>query len=137
MQLALPSYTLEKIPFFGVEKSKHLQLLQYSFYYSSVKAFLLYTLYTVTLYLVASYNNSKNNLIFKILKKLSLYVPVQQSTKMKSSLFFSQYSLPNSLALPGKMRAPIEGFFLPYRLDRNKHRGGIAVYIREDNPSKF
>ena len=28
----------------------------------------------------------------------------------------------------------IEGFCLPYRLDRNKHGGGVLVYIREDIP---
>ena len=31
----------------------------------------------------------------------------------------------------------IEGFCLPYRLDRNKHGGGVLVYIREDIPSKI
>ena len=30
----------------------------------------------------------------------------------------------------------IEGFCLPYRLNRNKHGGGALVYIREDIPSK-
>ena len=31
----------------------------------------------------------------------------------------------------------IEGFCLPYRLDRNKHGGEVLVYIREDIPSKI
>ena len=30
----------------------------------------------------------------------------------------------------------IEGFATPYRLDRNKHGGGILIYVREDIPSK-
>ena len=30
----------------------------------------------------------------------------------------------------------IEGFCKPYRMDRNKHGGGILIYIREDIPSK-
>ena len=30
----------------------------------------------------------------------------------------------------------IEGFSIPFRLDRNKHGGGILIYIREDIPSK-
>ena len=31
----------------------------------------------------------------------------------------------------------IEGFCLPYRLNRNKHGRGVLVYIREDIPSKI
>ena len=31
----------------------------------------------------------------------------------------------------------IEGFFLSYRLDRNKHGGGVLAYIREDILSKI
>ena len=31
----------------------------------------------------------------------------------------------------------IEGFCLPYRLDRNKNGGGVLVYIRENIPSKI
>ena len=31
----------------------------------------------------------------------------------------------------------IKGFCLPYRLNRNKHGGGVLVYIREDIPSKI
>ena len=31
----------------------------------------------------------------------------------------------------------IEGFCRPYRLNRNKHGGGVLVYIREDIPSKI
>ena len=31
----------------------------------------------------------------------------------------------------------IEGFCLPYRLERNKHGGGVLVYIRGDIPSKI
>ena len=31
----------------------------------------------------------------------------------------------------------IQGFTDPYRLDRNKHGGGIILYIREDIPSKL
>ena len=31
----------------------------------------------------------------------------------------------------------IEGFCLPYRLNRNKHGRGVSVYIREDIPSKI
>ena len=30
----------------------------------------------------------------------------------------------------------IEGFSVPYRLDRNRHGGGILIYVREDIPSK-
>ena len=30
----------------------------------------------------------------------------------------------------------IEGFSEPYRLDRNRHGGGILIYVREDIPSK-
>ena len=30
----------------------------------------------------------------------------------------------------------IEGFCLPFRLDRNIHGGGILIYVREDIPSK-
>ena len=30
----------------------------------------------------------------------------------------------------------IEGFFLPFWLDRNIYRGGILIYVREEIPSK-
>ncbi len=30
----------------------------------------------------------------------------------------------------------IEGFSTPYRLDRNRHGGGVMIYVREDIPSK-
>ena len=30
----------------------------------------------------------------------------------------------------------IDGFSAPYRLDRNKHGGGIMIYVREDISSK-
>ena len=30
----------------------------------------------------------------------------------------------------------IKGFSAPFRLDRNKHGGGILIYVREDIPSK-
>ena len=31
----------------------------------------------------------------------------------------------------------IDGYSEPYRLDRNKHGGGVMIYIREDIPSKL
>ena len=31
----------------------------------------------------------------------------------------------------------IKGYSEPYRLDRNKHGGGIMIYVREDIPSKI
>ena len=31
----------------------------------------------------------------------------------------------------------IEGYSKPYRLDRNKHGGGVIIYVREDIPSKL
>ena len=31
----------------------------------------------------------------------------------------------------------IEGFSVPYRQDRNRHGGGIMIYVREDIPSKI
>ena len=30
----------------------------------------------------------------------------------------------------------IEGYHKPYRLDRNKHGGGVLIYVREDIPTK-
>ena len=30
----------------------------------------------------------------------------------------------------------IEGYHEPYRLDRNKHGGGVLIYVREDIPTK-
>ena len=30
----------------------------------------------------------------------------------------------------------IEGYSKPYRLDRNRHGGGVIIYVREDIPSK-
>ena len=30
----------------------------------------------------------------------------------------------------------IEGYHDPYRLDRNKHGGGVLIYVREDIPTK-
>ena len=31
----------------------------------------------------------------------------------------------------------IDGYSIPYRLDRNAHGGGILIYIRNDIPSKL
>ena len=31
----------------------------------------------------------------------------------------------------------IEGFSIPYRLDRNRNSGGIIIYVREDIPTKI
>ena len=31
----------------------------------------------------------------------------------------------------------VEGFTMPYRLDRNRNGGGVIVYVREDIPSKI
>ena len=31
----------------------------------------------------------------------------------------------------------ISGFKKPYRLDRNRHGGGVMLYVREDIPSKI
>ena len=31
----------------------------------------------------------------------------------------------------------IDGYSKPYRIDRNKHGGGVIIYIREDIPSKL
>ena len=31
----------------------------------------------------------------------------------------------------------IDGFFIPYKLERNRIRGGIIVYVRKDIPSKL
>ena len=30
----------------------------------------------------------------------------------------------------------IDGFSIPYRLDRNKKGGGLMIYVRDDIPSK-
>ena len=31
----------------------------------------------------------------------------------------------------------VEGFTMPYRLDRNRNGGGVKIYVREDIPSKI
>ena len=31
----------------------------------------------------------------------------------------------------------VEGFTMPYRLDRNRNGGGVIIYVREDIPSKI
>ena len=31
----------------------------------------------------------------------------------------------------------VDGFFMPYRLDRNRNGGGIIIYVREDIPSNM
>ena len=31
----------------------------------------------------------------------------------------------------------IDGVFIPYKLERNRIRGGIIVYVRKDIPSKL
>ena len=31
----------------------------------------------------------------------------------------------------------VEGFTIPYRLDRNRNGGGIIIYVREHIPSKI
>ena len=30
----------------------------------------------------------------------------------------------------------IDGFSIPYRLDRNRHGGGVMIYVRDDIPSR-
>ena len=36
-----------------------------------------------------------------------------------------------------EMQFVIKGFERPYILDRNKHGGGIIIYVREDIPSSL
>ena len=31
----------------------------------------------------------------------------------------------------------VDGFTMPYRLDRNRNDGGVIIYVREDIPSKI
>ena len=31
----------------------------------------------------------------------------------------------------------MDGFSLPYRLDRNRNGGGVMIFVKEDIPSKF
>ena len=31
----------------------------------------------------------------------------------------------------------IDGFYIPYRLDRNRNEGGLMIYVRDDTPSKM
>ena len=31
----------------------------------------------------------------------------------------------------------VEGFTMPYRLDRNRNGGGLIIYVKEDIPSKI
>ena len=31
----------------------------------------------------------------------------------------------------------VDGFTMPYRLDRNRNGGGVIIYVREDIPSKI
>ena len=59
---------------------------------------------------------------FKTIIQNKLDIVVITETKLDNSYPPSQFS--------------IDGFSKPYRLDRNKHGGGILIYIREDIPSK-
>ena len=59
---------------------------------------------------------------FKIIIQGKLDIIVVTETKLDYSYQTSQFF--------------IEGFCKPYRMDRNKHGGGILIYIREDIPSK-
>ena len=59
---------------------------------------------------------------FKTIIQNKLYIVVITETKLDNSYPPSQFS--------------IDAFSKPYRLDRNKHGGGILIYIREDIPSK-
>ena len=59
---------------------------------------------------------------FKIIIQGKLDIIVVTETKVDDSYPTSQFF--------------IEGFCKPYRMDRNKHGGGILIYIREDIPSK-
>ena len=58
----------------------------------------------------------------KVLVQRKLDVLVITETKLDSSFPKGQFL--------------IEGFSEPYRLDRNRHGGGILIYVREDIPSK-
>ena len=58
----------------------------------------------------------------KILVQGKLDVLVITETKLDSSFPKGQFL--------------IEGFSEPYRFDRNRHGGGILIYVREDIPSK-
>ena len=46
-----------------------------------------------------------------------------QETKLDPSFPLEQFTL--------------EGYFKPYRLDRNRYGGGVLIYVREDIPSKL
>ena len=59
----------------------------------------------------------------KLMIQYKVDIPVLTETKIDSSFLNQQFN--------------IEGFCLLYRLDRNKHGGGVLVYIREDIPSKI
>ena len=59
---------------------------------------------------------------FKIIIQGKLDIIVVTETKLDDSYPTSQFF--------------IEGFCKQYRMDRNKHGGGILIYIREDIPSK-
>ena len=59
----------------------------------------------------------------KLMVQYKVDIPVLTETKIDSSFLNQQFN--------------IEGFCLLYRLDRNKHGGGVLVYIREDIPSKI
>ena len=59
----------------------------------------------------------------KLMVKYKVDMLVLTETKIDSSFLNQQFH--------------IEGFCLPYRLDRNKHGGGVLVYLREDIPSGF
>ena len=58
----------------------------------------------------------------KVIISNSLDILVIQETKLDSSFPDSQFLM--------------DGYRKPYRLDRNRHGGGVMVYIREDIPSR-
>ena len=55
-------------------------------------------------------------------------------TGMFDILVITETKLGNSFPV---LQFHIDGFSIPYRLDRNRNGGGVIVYIREDIPSKL
>ena len=55
-------------------------------------------------------------------------------TGMFDILVITETKLGNSFPV---LQFHIDGFSIPYRLDRNRNGGGVTVYVREDIPSKL
>ena len=70
---------------------------------------------------INSLSNKFNQLKLIIKNKVDILVITE--TKLDSSFPDSQLK--------------IDGFRLPYRLDRNKHGGGVMIFVNEDIPSKL